>query len=99
MNKNHSAIWTIKKKVDRVNGMFASATFVSVKVVGQERKWVDRTDNDEVNASMVEYDRVESTGIMPEQTVMWLTRSVCTLTRIRADCLWKEKYTPRLTLL
>lgn len=50
--------------------MFASATFVSVKVVGQERKWVDRTDNDEVNASMVEYDRVESTGIMPEQTVM-----------------------------
>lgn len=51
--------WTIKKKVDRVNGVFASATFVS-EGVGQERKWVDRIDNDEVNASMVEYDRVES---------------------------------------
>ena len=38
----------IKKKVDRINGVFASAMFVSVKVIGQEQKWVDRTDNDEV---------------------------------------------------
>ena len=38
----------IKKKVDRINGVSASATFVSVKVIGQEQKWVDQTDNDEV---------------------------------------------------
>lgn len=47
MNKNHSAILTIKKKVDRVNGVLASATFCECEGSRQEPKMVDRTDNDE----------------------------------------------------
>lgn len=38
----------IKKEVNCINGVFASATFVDVKVVGQEQKWVGWTDSDEV---------------------------------------------------
>ena len=48
----------IKKKVDRINGVFASATFVSVKVIGQEQKWWIRLTMMKSSASIVEYDRV-----------------------------------------
>lgn len=44
--KSLSHLWKQRKKLAIINGILASVTFVSVKVVGQERKWVDLADND-----------------------------------------------------
>lgn len=46
MNKYSLAICNPGKKLTSINGILASATFVSVKAVGQEQKWVDLADND-----------------------------------------------------
>lgn len=47
MNKNNSTICANQeKKMTFDNRILASAIFLNAKVVGQERKWVDLTDND-----------------------------------------------------
>lgn len=46
MNKCSLAICNPGKKLTSINGILASATFVSVKAVGQEQKWVELADND-----------------------------------------------------
>lgn len=40
------SVQTKKKKMTVDNRILASAIFLNAKVVGQERKWVDLTDND-----------------------------------------------------